>query len=179
MPSWPEGPSVGFTLSQLGFATSRRFAALVAPLGLEPRHFAVLRELGQADGQPQNVVAERLAIPASTMVALTDHLEAERMIERRAHPTDRRTRLLHLTNHGAQVLAAAAKVGAQWEQQICAGLSAAERRQLLALLNRVAVSIGVTETELPDHGTGARPQPPGFSDVAEQPPDRRARRGRR
>jgi DNA-binding MarR family transcriptional regulator len=155
----PGQPSIGFTLSQLGFATSRGFGRLVGSLGLEPRHFALLRAVSEARGQPQNAVAERLRIPASTMVSLIDHLEERGMLERRAQPGDRRTRLLHLTERGAKVLGEAVRLGAQWEERICAGLSPAERRQLLALLQRVAANIGVAGAELPDHGTGTRPEP--------------------
>ena len=67
--------SVGFTLSQVGLATSRRFGQITGTLGLEPRHVALLRAVSQADGQSQQAVAERLHIPASTMVALIDQLE--------------------------------------------------------------------------------------------------------
>jgi DNA-binding MarR family transcriptional regulator len=153
------GPSVGFTLSQLGFATSSRFGQIVGTLGLEPRHFALLRAVGAADGQSQQAVAERLQIPPSTMVSLVDHLEKQGLLQRRPHSTDRRTRLLHLTERGGQVLGEAIKLGAEWEQQICAGLSSAERDELLALLRRVAANIGLGQDTLPDRGTGERPQP--------------------
>jgi DNA-binding MarR family transcriptional regulator len=149
--------TVGFTLSQLGFATSRRFGQIVATLGLEPRHIALLRAVNETDGQSQQAVAERLRIPPSTMVALIDHLEQRGMLERRAHPSDRRARLLYLTGPGKEVLGKAAGLSADWEAAICAGLSAAERAQLLALLRRVAVNVGTAEGELPDHGTGNRP----------------------
>jgi DNA-binding MarR family transcriptional regulator len=130
----------------------------MASLGLEPRHFAVLRAIGEADGQSQQAVAQRLQIPASTMVSLLDHLERDGLIERRPHPTDRRTRLPHLTGRGAQVLQQAVRLGAQWEEEICAGLSAADRDTLRALLQRVAANIGVASGELPDRGTGQRPE---------------------
>lgn len=145
-------------LSQLGFATSGGFGRLMAGVGLEPRHFAVLRAIGEAGGQSQQAVAQRLHIPASTMVSLLDHLEREGLVERRPHPTDRRTRLLQLTVRGEQVLDQAVRVGARWEQEICSGLSPAERDTLLALLRRVATTIGVATEELPDRGTGQRPQ---------------------
>src|SRR5579875_2274223 len=147
-PDWPAGPSVGFTLSQLGFATSRRFGQIVGTLGLEPRHFALLRAVREADGQPQQAVAERLGIPASTMVSLVDQLEARSLLERRPHPADRRTRLLHLTGRGEAVLEEATALGAQ-----------GERAQLLSLLRRVAANIGLADGELPDRGTGQRPEP--------------------
>lgn len=152
-------PSVGFTLSQLGFATSSRFGQIVGALGLEPRHYAVLRALRAAGGQSQQAVADRLQIPPSTMVSLVDHLEQQGWLERRLAATDRRTRQLHLTERGAQVLDEATRLGAQWEQQICTGLSDIERDQLLGLLRRVAVNIGIGEDTIPDRGTGHKPQP--------------------
>ena len=158
-PRPPAPRSVGFTLSQLGFATSGRFGQLMAGLGLEPRHFAVLRAVSEAGGQSQQAVAHRLQIPASTMVSLLDHMELDGLIERRPHPTDRRTRIPHLTSRGEQVLGQAVRLGVEWEEKICAGLSPAERDSLLALLRRVAINIGVTTGELPDQGTGQRPQP--------------------
>ena len=154
----PNRQSVGFTLSQLGFATSRRFGEIVATLGLEPRHFALLRAVRVADGQSQQAIAERLRIPASTMVSLIDHLESEGLLERQPHPTDRRTRLLHLTSRGAEVLEQATILGAELEGSICAGLSTAERETLLGLLARIAGNIGIADGELPDHGTGQRPE---------------------
>jgi DNA-binding MarR family transcriptional regulator len=152
-------PSVGFTLSQLGFATSSGFSQRVATLGLEPRHYAVLRALRAADDQSQQAVADRLQIPPSTMVSLVDHLEKMGLLERRMHAADRRTRQLRLTQSGRQVLARAIRLGDQWEQQICAGLSSAERDQLLGLLRRVSANVGLGPDTLPDRGTGRRPQP--------------------
>jgi DNA-binding MarR family transcriptional regulator len=151
--------SVGFTLSQLGFATSRRFGQIVGTLGLEPRHIALLRAVSAADGQSQQAVAERLHIPASTMVTLIDHLEQREMLERRPHPSDRRARMLYLAGPGKEVLGKAASLSAEWENTICAGLSTAEREQLLILLRHVAVNVGIAEGELPDHGTGSRSYP--------------------
>ena len=136
---------MGFTLSQLGFAISSRFGQVVGALGLEPRHFAVLRAVGAADGQSQQAVAEWLQIPPSTMVSLVDHLEKQGLLQRRPHSTDRRTRQLHLTGRGAQVLGEAIKLSNEMEQQICAGLSSAERDKLLALLGRVAATIGLSK----------------------------------
>jgi DNA-binding MarR family transcriptional regulator len=147
-------PSIGFTLSQLGLATSSRFGQLVSTLGLEPRHYALLRAAGARDGQSQQAVADRLQIPPSTMVSLVDHLERQGWLERIPDPNDRRTRHLHLTRRGRQVIDRATSLGAEWERQICAGLSDAERDQFLSLLRRVAANIGVGQDTLPDRGTG-------------------------
>jgi DNA-binding MarR family transcriptional regulator len=129
----------------------------MAGLGLEPRHFAVLRAIAEAGGQSQQALAQRLRIPASTMVSLLDHMEGKGLIERRPNPTDRRARILLHTVRGEEVLDQALQLGAEWEDKICTGLSPVERDTLLALLRRVATNIGVASDELPDRGTGQRP----------------------
>jgi DNA-binding MarR family transcriptional regulator len=148
--------SVGFTLAQLGLETARRFGEVVGALGLEPRHFALLRAVGGAEGQSQQVIAEYLQIPASTMVAIVDHLELESLLERRLHPTDRRTRTLHLTAGGKTVLAEAMTLAMGLEDQICAGFEPAQRDRLLAMLRQVAGNLDVSLAALPDAG-GHRP----------------------
>lgn len=152
-------PSVGFTLSQLGFETSRRFAELVGTLGLEPRHFALLRAVQQEEGQSQQAVAELLQIPPSTMVAIVDVLESHRLLERRLHGSDRRTRTLHMTRQGAGAVESAMGLAAELEQTICTGLDESERERLLRLLGLVAANLGVARGALPDKGGGERLSP--------------------
>ena len=42
--------AVGFLLSQLGFATSKRFLETLEPIGIHPREFLLLRFLAASDG---------------------------------------------------------------------------------------------------------------------------------
>jgi MarR family transcriptional regulator for hemolysin len=144
--------SVGFTLSQLGLATSHAFAALVGTLELEPRHFAVLRAVRQFAGESQQAIAERLSIPASTMVGVVDGLEARDLVARGRSSADRRAHTLELTPHGAAVLEQAIALAMRREQEICAGLRPAERATLLELLGRVAENLGIAPGALPDQG---------------------------
>src|SRR5260370_40488319 len=88
--------SVGFTVSTVGYAVSRRFREILAPLKLEPREFALLRAVSASEGESQQVIGGRLKIPPSRMVAFVDALEARGLLERRLNPDDRRTRELHL-----------------------------------------------------------------------------------
>jgi DNA-binding MarR family transcriptional regulator len=149
--------SVGYTLSQVGFETSRRFGEIVGGLGLEPRQYALLNVVGQREGQSQQAIAEELRIPASTMVSVVDALEEAGLVARRLHPSDRRTRTLHLTPAGADALEKATALAWTWEEVICGGFTERERRQLLTLLGRVAANIGVELGALPDRGSGERP----------------------
>src|ERR671933_366760 len=130
----PPGHSVSFLLSQLGYATSKRFRETLAPLGLEPRQFAMLRFIAMQEGRSQQAIGDSLQIPPSRMVALVDDLEGRGLLERRQEPADRRARALYLTAKGKRVLAKAWELAVEMEARACEGLSDQERKRLLDLL---------------------------------------------
>jgi len=136
--------SVGFMLSSLGYATSRAFHRVLAPLELEPSQFAVLRGVGFDEGRSQQALAERLRISPSRVVAIVDDLESRQLLERRPHPSDRRVRNLHVTSRGRELLDQAIELARQHEQRLGEGLTDAERTQLLDLLDKLATSLDLT-----------------------------------
>jgi DNA-binding MarR family transcriptional regulator len=129
--------SVGFLISQLGFVSSRGFHEALAPAGIDPREFLLLRFVAASSGLSQQALAERLGIPPSRMVALVDRLEEQGLVERRADAEDRRVRALHLTRKGSRVLERAAKIAIEYELQLCVGLEEGERDQLIDLLQKL------------------------------------------
>jgi DNA-binding MarR family transcriptional regulator len=141
--SSPPFQAVGFVVSSVGYAVAKRFRATLAPLGLEPREFALLRAVGAAEGQSQQAIGERLQIPPSRMVAFVDGLEERSLLERRQNPHDRRTRALYLTAEGRELLERALTLAAGLERDLCAQLSDSEREQLLELVQRVALRVGL------------------------------------
>lgn len=144
--------SVGFNLSSLGYAVSRSFRETLAPLDLEPREFSLLRAVAAAEGQSQQALGDRLLIPASRMVAFVDALEARGLLERRPNPEDRRARALYLTQAGRDLLGEAFSLALAFEQQLCADLSAQERGQLVGMLQRVGLQLGLSA-----HGGAVHP----------------------
>jgi DNA-binding MarR family transcriptional regulator len=78
------------------------------------------------------------------MVALVDALERRTLVERRARTGDRRAFALFLTREGRQLLGKITEVSDSHEAELCAGLTPAERRRLIALLSRL-----VAEQHLP------------------------------
>jgi DNA-binding MarR family transcriptional regulator len=129
--------SVGFLISQLGFLSSKRFSAALAPVGIDPREFLLTRFVAASEGRPQQELAERLGIPPSRMVALVDRLEDAGLLERRPNPDDRRVRGLHLTKKGRRVLERAEKIAIAYETELCAGIDREEREQLIDLLQKL------------------------------------------
>jgi len=140
----PAADSVGFLLSTLGHAVSRRFMDALEPLELHPREFAVLRAVQANDGQSQQTLAERLRIPPSRMVAIVDELESRELIVRRPDPDDRRVRALYVTKRGQTLLQDAFNLVVQHERAISDVLTVKERAELLELLNRIAGRLGLS-----------------------------------
>jgi DNA-binding MarR family transcriptional regulator len=134
----PPFAAVGFLLSTLGFAVSRRFGAALAPFELEPPEFGLLRALAFSEGLSQQALAQRIQIQPSRMVAIVDRLERRELIERRPNPHDRRAHALYLTAAGRDKLTQAVQVAIGFEQSLCAELSGPEREQLVATLKRIA-----------------------------------------
>lgn len=130
--------SLAFLLSQLGFVSSRGFHQALAPLGIEPRHFLLMRHVMREEGRTQQSLGEALGVPPSRMVAIVDQLEARGLLERRANPSDRRARALHVTPAGRRLMEKAFQVAVQHNARIGAALSAEERERLIALLLKVA-----------------------------------------
>jgi DNA-binding MarR family transcriptional regulator len=137
----PPFSSVGFMLSTLGYAVSRGFQRVLAPLELEPSEFTVLRAVGFSGGESQQTLAERLRISPSRMVAIVDGLERRELLERRPDPSDRRVRRLHLTDSGHELLGRAFELAKEYEGRVSEGLTKAERAQLLELLERIAAAL--------------------------------------
>jgi DNA-binding MarR family transcriptional regulator len=137
------GPPLGFLVASVGQETMSAFRAAVAAHDVHPRQFAVLWALSAADGQSQQGLSTALHIPASRVVALVDDLESRGLLERRAHPTDRRIRPLHLTPAGRQMVELLTRAADEHEQRMFAGLSPADQVTLRHLLLRVSFNLGV------------------------------------
>ena len=150
----PFGQAVGFVLSQLGFETARRFGELMSEVELEPRQFALLRSIAAQEGRSQNEVADILHIPPSTMVSVIDYLEDRGLVERRLHPTDRRSRVLYMTAEGEKLLDRATTLAMGLETTICEGITPLEREKLLRMLMHVADNLGLERGIHPDTSTG-------------------------
>src|ERR671915_2540052 len=134
----------GFLLAQLGTHAHRRFAERLARLDLHPRHFGMLSHLAASEGRSQQALSNALGIHRSAVVALVDDLERRGLAERRRDPVDRRAYTLSLTPAGRELLAELERVAGEDEAELLGALDAAERSQLISLLQRLAESQGLT-----------------------------------
>jgi DNA-binding MarR family transcriptional regulator len=148
-------PNLGLLLVQLGFHVAAQFREALAPLGLEPRHLGTLRHLAADEGPSQQALGRVLGVNPNGMVFLIDELEGLGLVERRRDPNDRRRNALYLTSRGHQALDAAARATGE-HGELGRSLTDAERRQLGALLRRLAAEQGVDELALPGIPPGPR-----------------------
>jgi DNA-binding MarR family transcriptional regulator len=163
----PPRPRNAFLLAQIGAHAAARFAELIKPLDLTPAQAGLLRLIAREPGQSQQALAGKLGTPASRLVLLVDGLEERGLIERRRDPADRRHHALYLTDAGGRFMTQQiAPVGAAHEEEICAGLTADERAELNALLERIAARQGL----IPGVHPGYREPPRPATDPGESEP---------
>jgi DNA-binding MarR family transcriptional regulator len=103
---------------------------------LTPGRLGILVLIDANPGLTQGRLAEAVRRDRSTMVAVLDELEANGLIARRKGE-DRRTNRLWLTRPGRTFLASAMRRVYAHERHFAARLSAKERAQLFALLDRL------------------------------------------
>lgn len=129
--------TLAFLLSQVGIHASRRFAERIAAVDLNPPLFRVLNLVAAAEGRSQQAIAAAIEIPPSRMVALVDELEQRGLVERRPDLKDRRVRALFLTRAGKRRLARGREIAEQHEEELTAGMNAADRKRLVGLLQKI------------------------------------------
>lgn len=130
-------------LSQVGAHVAAEFARRLAPLDLTPPHVGILRVLAFQPGISQQALAAAIGAVPSRVVKLLDELEDRGLVERRRSTTDRRHHELHLSPVAADRLADVREIAVQHDRAVVAGLTADERRTLVALLGKVAEDQGL------------------------------------
>jgi DNA-binding MarR family transcriptional regulator len=114
-----------------------RMAAACRSLGISPGSMKTLLRLEPGQGVPMRDLADFWGCDASYVTSLADALEERGLVERRPHPTDRRVKMIALTEEGIGARKRAFEVLYEPPSSFGA-LTAAEQRQLRDLLRKVA-----------------------------------------
>lgn len=100
--------------------------------------FAVLEALLHKGSLPVNEIGKRILLTSGSITVAVDRLEKRRLVERRAHGTDRRARIVHLTKEGRKLITRAyTQHAADLERLVSASLTAKERASLIRLLKKI------------------------------------------
>jgi MarR family transcriptional regulator for hemolysin len=134
--------SLGYMTNLVGRLMVREIDVLLSPHGLSVGYMPVFFALAADEALTQRDLAISAQVEQPTMAATLARMERDGLIERRANPDDGRSALISLSKAGRDKLPAvhAASVGVN--DMAAAQLSDHERRQLLALLTKVAGTLG-------------------------------------
>ena len=128
----------GFLVYDVGRQYSQQFDRLARErLGLSQAQCRLLAGLAWHEGDAplsQSELAQKLGLTPMAVATMCDRLAAAGWIERRAHPEDRRINHLHIKPSARKALERAMAIGDELTGRALAGLTAAERNQLLSLL---------------------------------------------
>ena len=130
----------GQLLFRLWRASHARAAHALGSVGLTPALFALLNVIGAREGAIQQELGAAMGIDRSTMVSLIDELESAGLAKRRPSATDRRAREIAITPKGRRLLQRSRRMISETEGEVLAGLTAAERSELVGLLRRALES---------------------------------------
>lgn len=91
-------------------ALARRFDAELRPFGLTNGQFSLLMSLNRPEPPPMGPVADLLAMDRTTLTAALKPLERRGLVKVSQDPSDRRSRILILSDKGRDLLAHALPV---------------------------------------------------------------------
>ena len=91
-------------------ALARRFDDALRPYGLTNGQFSLLMSLNRPEPPPMGPVASLLAMDRTTLTAALKPLERRGLVRVSPDPSDRRSRILILTEQGRELLAGALPV---------------------------------------------------------------------
>src|SRR6185503_15454533 len=102
-------PDLSFFLNQTSHALTNRLAAALAAIGTTPRAHCVLSKALTGEFT-QIQLADSTNLDKTTMVVTLDELERDGYAERRPSSTDRRARIVVVTEAGARLSAKAQEI---------------------------------------------------------------------
>lgn len=110
----------------------------ISGLRMGSSDFAVLEALLHKGPLPVNEIGKKVLLTSGSITVAVDRLEAKGLVERRAHGTDRRARIVHLTKEGRKLITHIYGVhAADMERLASASLTKSERKTLIALLKKM------------------------------------------
>jgi DNA-binding MarR family transcriptional regulator len=132
-----QSDSLGYALRRAQLRVYERFYEMLGAMDLSPARVTALSIIAMEPDINQATLAKRLDVAGPSVLKLVDALEQGGLIRREDVADDRRRYNLVLTPAGRAKVEALRSALAAYEASLARHLSAAERTQLLALLERV------------------------------------------
>jgi len=98
-----DNKTISWQLLQLMFQNKHRIYDIAEKYELTTMQSAALTMLKPDEPQAMRALSDYFMCDASTVTGLVDRMEARQLITRSNHPTDRRVKLLALTDEGLKI----------------------------------------------------------------------------
>jgi DNA-binding MarR family transcriptional regulator len=128
--------NLSWLLSQASHNLSTQLTAALEDVGLLPRSFCVLKA-ASGEQRTQIELAQAVGLDKTTMVVTVDALEAAGLARRVPSATDRRARIVTVTEAGERKMAEAEEIVDRTHAEVLAELPEGEREAFVAALNRL------------------------------------------
>jgi DNA-binding MarR family transcriptional regulator len=140
---------------------SIRADQVLAPIDLTFSRYELLVHLYFNDGRlPMAQLGKRLQVHQTSVTSLVDKLEAQGLVRRTPHPTDRRSTIAEITPQGRGLMGEAiTRLNSELFREL--GLTGEETRTLVSLLTKMRRSWGDFDGSWGDFGSVREPQGAG------------------
>jgi MarR family transcriptional regulator, transcriptional regulator for hemolysin len=128
--------NLGWMLDSASHAFGSELTAVLAPLGLGQRGFCVMSSAIDAE-YTQTQLAAMIGVDKTTMVVTVDELERLGLAERVPSPTDRRARVIRVTDAGRRRVAEGLEILSSVQESVLASLPDDEREVFVRALMRL------------------------------------------
>jgi MarR family transcriptional regulator, transcriptional regulator for hemolysin len=128
--------NLGWMLDQANHALGSEVAAALAPLELGQRGFCVLSAAIESE-LTQTELAGMIGLDKTTMVVTIDDLERKGLAERVPSPTDRRARVIKVTDAGRQKVEEGQRIVVDVQNDVLDALPLSERAAFVAALMKL------------------------------------------
>jgi DNA-binding MarR family transcriptional regulator len=128
---------MGYNARRAALSIIELFLERLAPYGLKPVDFSVMSIIGHNPGVTSRQLCATLNLLPPNLVGLIQSLESRGLIERKPHPHDGRAVGLHATPKGQALMVQAEQTATELEIEKTAKLTPAQRKTLLALLQKI------------------------------------------
>jgi MarR family 2-MHQ and catechol resistance regulon transcriptional repressor len=120
----------------------------ITDLAIGGSDFAVLEALLHKGPLPVNEIGKKVLLTSGSITVAVDRLEKKGLVERRAHGTDRRARIVYLTREGRKLITRIyGEHASDMERLAAASLTKAERKTLISLLKKLGYQAAALSEE--------------------------------
>jgi len=139
--AFSKSDSAGYLANHMARLFASGLHRRIQPLGLAPAQFMVLLILWGQDGQTQSELTRALDVEQATMANTLRRMERDGLIIRRPCKTDRRARVICLTERARDLQEAATEAAQDQNRVALAGLDGDEQKLLVELMHRVIAAM--------------------------------------